>query len=180
MRSVFPVVLLTLVTVLLAAGCTGGEPAAPPQSPAATIEVPMTTATPTIPPEFLGRWTLTTFGIQYGTKVQNPTTEITLTLNPDGSLTGWGGCNNIFGSYSLNGIQTSKGMGMNITNLGSTKKYCQVYSNQEDQYISILGKTYAYSGDGYLLVLTATTEDTLVFKRPPSVAVTTDAWNRGY
>lgn len=178
MRSELLAVFLILMAALIAAGCTGSVPAAPPQTPQTPVVT--TTTAPVLPPQFLGKWTLTKFGIQYGTKVQDPSTEITLVLNEDGTLTGWGGCNNIFGSWNLVDTMTSKGMGMNVTNLGSTKKYCKSYSDQEDQYLSILGKTYAYSGDAYLLVLTATTEDTLVFKRPPAVTTPSDTWNRGY
>jgi len=52
----------------------------------------------TLSPVFFGKWILTTMAIQEGTVPLQPTTEITLVFNADGSLTGYGGCNNYFGT----------------------------------------------------------------------------------
>ena len=178
MKILSPTVILILIATLAVAGCTS-QPSVPVPTTVST-PAPVITATPTpaLPAQFEGQWVLRTFGIQNGAAVTYPTTEITLVLNRDGTLSGWGGCNNYFGSYTLNGMTTPKGDGMLVTTTGSTKKYCQDYSAQEDQYLAILGKTAAYSGDGTLLTLTASTGDSLGFKR--SQVNPNPTWDRGY
>lgn len=167
MRSFLPAILILFMALLLAAGCTGQQPAVPSPAPTATpVPVPTTAAPLPVPVQFLGHWTLTTFGIQDGHAVTYPSTEITLILNDDGSLSGYSGCNNYFGSFAMTGVSTPMGEGMTVSDLGSTKKYCQVYAEQEQQYLSILGKTAAASGDGNRFTLTASTGDSLGFKRP--------------
>jgi len=159
-------ILLLLFMALVFAGCTSPAPAPQPATPALT-SAPFVTTTPvpTLSTGFSGRWVLQKFGVQDGTVVTNPTTEITLYLKEDGSLSGWGGCNNYFGTYTLTSVMTPKGEGMAVTTTGSTKKYCQDYSRQEDQYLAILGKTMAYSGEADRMTLTASTGDALVFRR---------------
>lgn len=167
MRSVSLTVLVILVISLAIAGCMSQQPPAQPQTTVPTPEpVPTTAAPPVLPVQFEGQWVLQIFGVQNGNAVTYPTTELTLFLNRDGNLSGYSGCNNYFATFTLDGIETPKGQGMTVSGLGSTKKYCQDYANQEEQYLAILGKTAAYSGDGTRLILTATTGDSLVFKRP--------------
>lgn len=168
-----------LVVAILVAGCTTAQPPAQPATPAplppTTANTPAPTAqpAPVVPAMLSGGWTLTMMGIQNGNAVTVPTTEITLTINPDNSLTGYGGCNNYFATFALTGKTTPKGQEMTVSNLGSTKKYCATESGQEQQYLNILGKTMAYNVDGAQLSLTATTGDVLIYQRPKTLITPT-------
>lgn len=157
--------LLLIFMALAFAGCTSQTPVQPPTPSPTSVPAVTTTPAPTLSTGFTGRWVLQKFGVQDGSVVTNPTTEISLYLNQDGSLSGWGGCNNYFGTYALTGVMTPKGEGMAVTTTGSTKKYCQDYSRQEDQFLAILGKTMAYSGEADRMTITASTGDALVFRR---------------
>ncbi|NMB77765.1 MAG: META domain-containing protein [Methanomicrobiales archaeon] len=169
-----------LVVLLLAAGCTGTQqPVAPAPSQQPVTVVTTTPSTPIIPQDLAGSWVLSSLGIQHGTAITYPSTEITLTLNPDGTLTGYDGCNNYFGTYTLTGTTTPKGTGMTISGLGSTKKFCASLQSQEQQYLNILEKTAAYDIDGTTqLVLTGDLGDVLIYQRPGTLATPTVA--RGY
>jgi heat shock protein HslJ len=104
-------------------------------------------------------------GIRGGTATITPTVQISLAFSPDGTLNGYDGCNNYFGSANLTGTATPTGAGLALGPVGSTKKYCSAVAEQEQQYLTILGKTSAYAVDGPRLTLTATTGDSLVFRR---------------
>ena len=101
-----------------------------------------------------------------------PTTEISLTLNADGSATGYSGCNNYFTSYTLTGIPTSKGDGMIFGPVTTSKKYCLATSSQESTYLDVLQNTAAYAVNGNLLTLTGKSQNALVFQRASSVTPT--------
>lgn len=162
-------ILVLVAVAMLAAGCTSQQPAAPavtqtPQPPVTTVP-----ATSSVPPGLAGAWTLTTLGIQQGTAVTYPTTEITLTLNQDGSFTGYDGCNNYFGTYTLTGTTTPKGQGMKMSGISASKKYCANLASQEQEYLNILGKTAAYVVDGTQLTLTGDMGDVLIYQRPETL-----------
>ena len=105
-------------------------------------------------------------GVQDGTGITYPITQISLTFNPDGSLTGYDGCNNYYGSTTLTGITTPNGNGMTISNIASSKKYCETLAQQETMYLAILGKTMAYNVNGNQMSMTATTGDVLIYQTP--------------
>jgi heat shock protein HslJ len=154
---------LCLVLAVLAGGCTAPAPA---PAPAPTL-VPATT--PTIvqpPPVFFGKWVLATMAIQNGTVPLHPITEITLVFNADGGLTGYGGCNNYFGTYTLTKTMTMFGDGISIGPLASTKKYCEINGQQETTYLSVLQSAHAYSINIRQLTLTGATGNVLVFRVP--------------
>jgi heat shock protein HslJ len=108
-------------------------------------------------------------GIQDGTAVTNPTTQITLMFNADGTVAGNGGCNNYNGPFTLTGATTPKGNGISVGPLVSTKMFCQATSGQETTYLNILGKAMAYNVDGNQLSITATTGDVLIYQVPASL-----------
>jgi heat shock protein HslJ len=167
------IVLVFLVAALMVAGCTGQKPAALPTTPVSTpapaAPVAAAPAASLVPQQLTGYWTLTTMGIQGGTAVTHPTTEISLTINPDGTLTGYDGCNNYFASFALTGITTPVGQGMTISNVSQSKKYCQNLASQEQQYLNILSKTSAYVVDGTQLSLTGEMGDVLIYQRPATL-----------
>ena len=160
-----------LLFAVLVCGCTTLSPVQPPATPA----LPVTTVsqTPAAGPGFLGDWVLTMMTIQDGSVLQKPTTEILLTFNADGTLTGYGGCNNYFGSYTLTGTTTKSGNGIALSPLTSTKKYCETSGQQEATYLAILQGTIAYSVNIDQLTLTDKSNNVLVYKVPSAVPTTT-------
>ena len=66
--------------------------------------------------------------IEIGIEKQIPTIKFQL----DGEVIGFGGCNNFFGSYTLNG-RTIK-----INDTGSTRKFCEGEMELESTYIEVL------------------------------------------
>ncbi|MDO8874306.1 MAG: META domain-containing protein [Methanoregula sp.] len=171
MRKFLVSLTFLVIAAVLIAGCTTPPPV-PQPTPATlppTVVVTTTPAPPALPAQLTRNWVLTTMGIQDGTGVTHPTTEISLTFNPDGSLTGYDGCNNYFGSCTLSGMTTPKGNGMTISNIASSKKYCATLADQETMYLTILGKAMAYNVDGNQLSITATTGDVLIYQTPASL-----------
>jgi heat shock protein HslJ len=173
MKKIAILLIIFVIAAVLIAGCTTQKPATPPVTARATLPptviVTATPAPPALPAQLTRNWVLTTMGIQDGTGVTHPTTEISLTFNPDGSLTGYDGCNNYYGSASLTGITTPKGNAMTISNIASSKKYCETLAQQETMYLAILGKIMAYNVNGNQLSMTATTGDVLIYQTPISL-----------
>ena len=66
--------------------------------------------------------------VKIGIEKQIPTIKFEL----DGKVVGFGGCNNFFGSYTLNG-RTIK-----INDIGSTRKFCEGEMELESTYIEVL------------------------------------------
>jgi len=164
-------VTAALVLGILMAGCTAAQSSATQPAPAAsgtqTLPAPSLSQPQALPPDITGTWKLTNMSIRGGTSMTIPSTEITLILNPDGSLSGYDGCNHYFASATLTSPAAS-GTGLKLGTVGSTKKYCSAVAEQEQQYLNILEKTVSYSVEGSRLTLTATTKDTLVYERSPA------------
>jgi len=172
MKKIAILLFIFVITTVIIAGCTIPNPAPQLVTTPATMPptvVVTTPVPPALPAQLTRNWVLTTMGVQDGTGITHPTTEISLTFNPDGSLTGYDGCNNYFGSTTLTGITTPKGNGMTISNIASTKKYCETLAQQEIMYLAILGKTMAYNVNGNQLSMTATTGDVLIYQTPGSL-----------
>ena len=173
MKKIAILLFIFIIAAVIIAGCTTQKPATPLVTAPATLPPTVTAApTPALPVQLTRNWALTTMGIQGGTGITHPTTDISLTFNPDGSLTGYDGCNNYFGSTTLTGITTPKGNGMTISNIASSKKYCETLAQQENMYLAILGKTMAYNVNGNQLSMTATTGDVLIYQTPISLVTT--------
>jgi heat shock protein HslJ len=170
MKKITILLFTFVIFTVIIAGCTTPNPAPQPVTTPATLPptviVTATPAPPALPAQLTRNWVLTTMAIQDGTAVTHPTTQISLTFNPDGSLTGYDGCNNYYGSATLTGMTTSKGNGMTISNIASSKKYCETLAQQETMYLAILGKIMAYNVDGTQLSMTATTGDVLIYQNP--------------
>lgn len=170
MRKFLPILAFLVIAAVIIAGCTTPQPT-PTPAPATSVPTAVVTTSPpqAMPPELAGNWIGTKMGIQDGTTVLNPTTEITLTFYTDGTVAGNGGCNNYNGQYILTGETTLKGKGMSIGSLGSTKMFCQEYSNQETMYLNILQKAMAYNVDNNQLSITASTGDVLIYQTSTSL-----------
>ena len=161
-------VVAALFLVLLVTGCTGQQPGGLPlQTP--TVQTPPVSPSganlQVLPQEVSGSWDLQTMGTRGGTATITPTVQISLVFSPDGTLSGYDGCNHYFGSANLTGTTTPAGTGLALGPVGSTKKYCSAVAEQEQQYLNILGKTQAYAVNGTQLTLTASTRDVLVYQR---------------
>ena len=175
MKKIAILLFIFIIAAVIIAGCTTQKPATPLVTAPGTLPPTMIVTaapTPALPVQLTRNWALTTMGIQDGTGVMHPTTDISLTFNPDGSLTGYDGCNNYFGSTTLTGITTPKGNGMTISNIASSKKYCETLAQQENMYLAILGKTMAYNVNGNQLSMTATTGDVLIYQTSISLVTT--------
>jgi heat shock protein HslJ len=147
----FPVLvsLMVLITVLIAAGCTGKSP------------VPSG-----LPLDGTG-WTLTGY-VSNGTSLQllNGTT-VTMVFSDAGQITGSAGCNHYFARYEM------KGTAVTIGQAGSTEMYCTApgVMEQESTYLVLLGKAASVTaGDTSLTFTDAKGSPILSFARivPPS------------
>ena len=80
-----------------------------------------------------------------GTSSAIPSTQITLTFKNDGTLNGFGGCNNYNANYVLTGRTTDFGKTISIGPIISTQKFCADTSDQESTYLANLQKAETYS-----------------------------------
>jgi len=176
MKPAFIGIMALVILAVICAGCTSPNPATPSVTTMATpVPVVATTAmAPTLPPNLAGSWQLITMAIQDGTAITYPTTAITLYFGSDGTVSGNGGCNNYNGPFVLTGTTTSKGQGITIGPLSSTKMNCQTTSAQESQYLSLLADTMAYNVDGSQLSLTGNEQNVLIYQRPSSIPTVTE------
>jgi heat shock protein HslJ len=170
-------VIIIAILAVVFAGCTSQQQTSPATvTPVVTSQpvLPTTTAPPALPSDLAGNWQLTLMGIQGGSAVTVPTTAITLAFGSDVNVSGNGGCNNYFGPYALTGVTTTKGNGVTIGPLGSTKMYCSTTSQQESTYLAILQDTMAYVVDGTQLTLTDKSQNVLIFQRPSTIPKPTE------
>jgi heat shock protein HslJ len=154
MKPLLLLVCAVLFVGILAAGCSSPTPVPPP---ATTVPTPVPTTVPTIAttpppltdPALTGTWTykgamLATGGSGAMPVIAN-TQSITLTFNNDGTLTGFSGCNNFNGGYTLSGKTTEYGKEIAIGPLSSTKMYCADTADFETAYLNNLQHTQTYS-----------------------------------
>ena len=80
-----------------------------------------------------------------GTEPRLLNNKITITFNNDGTLNGFGGCNNYNANYVLTGKTTNFGKTISIGPIISTKKFCAVASDQESTYLANLQNAETYS-----------------------------------
>jgi putative lipoprotein len=153
MKSLLFLVCAVLFVGILAAGCSSPTPVPPP---ATTVPTPMPTPVPTVAttpppltdPALTGTWTYKGAMMATGSgqiPVISNTQSITLTFNNDGTLTGFSGCNNYNGGYTLSGKTTEFGKEISVGPLASTKMYCADTADFETAYLNNLQKTLTYS-----------------------------------
>lgn len=180
MRKILIVVGIVMVLLLLVTGCTS-------QTESKSVSTPATTApTATITPSqteivsapvkaaasdssLLGTWYLKLMSDQNGTAlVQTINPETTVIFEDNVNLTGYSGCNNYMGSYTLTGKTDADGKGITIGPLTSTKKYCQDGASTETTYLQILeGATSYLVNENKELSITDNAQNTLVYQRTP-------------
>ena len=105
-----------------------------------------------------GNWTVTAF--LQANAVSSPIvdTKITADFDGQGNLTGFAGCNDYHGTYTLEQNR------LQISALGATSKHCaepKGVAEQEQQYLSVLPKTASYELQGENLTL-LTAQHTIV------------------
>jgi len=158
MRSCYLFLSLGLVFALFVAGCTTnpGQPVQPTQTtpvpvtlPVTQLPVPATTVPtnqlPSSASPIAGTWYLQAILFQGATAPLDATGQITATFDNQGHVSGYGGCNNYGGSYTITGQNLPSGKGISIGPLTYTQMYCTLASNTEQSYLTILGSAVSYT-----------------------------------
>jgi len=173
MKPIFLFLLVLVIGTVMIAGCTSKQPVAPPVVTSApttlVVTAPPTTTTPVLPSQLMNNWIVTTMGIQGGTAITYPTAEISLAFNPDGTVSGYGGCNSYNGPFTLTGQQFSNGNGITIGPIVSSLRFCRDYSEQENMYLQILGNAKSYNVNSNQLSITDINGNVLIYQPPASL-----------
>jgi heat shock protein HslJ len=122
-----------------------------------TTPVTVATPPPVTDPALIGSWNykgamLATGGSGKVPAITN-TQGIILTFNNDGTVSGFGGCNNFNGAYTLSGKTTDFGKEISIGPLATTLKYCADTADFETAYLNNLQKTQTYTIAGNKMML---------------------------
>jgi heat shock protein HslJ len=158
MRPCYLFLFLGLVLALFVAGCrTNPGPVQPvqttpvPVTPTATqLPPPVTTPVPTSPPSasassLAGTWYLQAILYQGATAPLDANGQITAIFDNQGHISGYGGCNNYGGPYTITGKALPSGTGISIGPLTSTLMYCNTSGSTEQSYLAILGSAVSYT-----------------------------------
>jgi heat shock protein HslJ len=109
--------------------------------------------------DFLGKWKLTSL-VSENEVVYSTKKNVTLNINKDGKLGGNGGCNAYGGSYEF-----EKPNKIKISDIISTKMYCEETSPLENSYFGILQQAHTIKAQGNMLEIIASTGSVLRFAR---------------
>jgi heat shock protein HslJ len=162
MKSLLFLVCAVLFLGILVAGCTTTPapvptPATTVPTPVPTVPVTVATTVPLTDSALVGNWNLEAGMIGAGTMPVVPNTQLTIAFNSDGTLTGFGGCNNYFGSYTLTGQTSEFGKGITMGPIGSTKMFCAGTSDLETTYLANVQDAKYYSiTNNKMLIRTST------------------------
>jgi heat shock protein HslJ len=170
MKAILVLTCAALFVAVLVAGCTTQAPATPPPTtvtvPPTTVPVPTATPTPLTDPALTGTWNLKGGMVGGGSMpVIATNAQPTIIFNSDGTLSGYTGCNNYFGSYTLTGQTNKFGKTITIGDLGSTKMYCADISDNEMTYLNLLRTTMAYSITNNKMLLTTDERNQLSYDK---------------
>ncbi|MCK5471136.1 MAG: META domain-containing protein [Cyclobacteriaceae bacterium] len=91
--------------------------------------------------------------VEIGIEKQIPT----IRFETDGKISGFGGCNNFFGSFTLNG-RTIKN-----SDIGSTRKFCDGAMDLENAYFKVLEMEFRALFVGGKLILTGDGGNQMIF-----------------
>ncbi|MDD1696030.1 MAG: META domain-containing protein [Methanoregula sp.] len=142
--------------------------ATPTPIPTTAVTV-ATTAPPLTDPALTGTWNYNGAMLASGGSGKIPvisnTKGITLTFNNDGTLSGFSGCNNFNGGYTLSGKTTDFGKGISIGPLASTKMYCADTADFETAYLNNLQQTLTYSITNNKLMLRTSYASQLLYDK---------------
>jgi heat shock protein HslJ len=184
MRS-FPLFLFAAILfAILIAGCTTNPVQPVQQTPVPTLPAAQSPAQTTIPTQpvlttpatspLLGTWYLREILFQgASTPLDATDTQITATFDNKGQASGYGGCNNYGGPYTITGQVLPTGTGISIGPVTSTMMYCVDSSNTETLYLKILGSAVSYTVfPDQRMVITDNLGNSLSFGRTPYVSPT--------
>jgi heat shock protein HslJ len=176
-------IILSLFLLVLFAGCTSQnqtvttpvtsvpttqvttEPTAIPTTANQTVEpVPAIVTDPMLS----GTWYLKLMSEQNGTAlVQTLNPQTNVIFDGKSGITGYSGCNDYSGIYTLTGKTNPNGKGITISNFEISKKIC-TDSNTEKTYVQILKASTSYLVNvNQELTLTDNAGNSLVFQRTP-------------
>lgn len=154
MKLLCACVIITLCFLILMTGCTsqtGSNPAIAKPTANPTViqtmnqtEVPTPLPTHITDPLLYGTWYLKLMSEQNGTaQVQMMNPQITV-LFDEQNISGYSGCNNYYGQYTLTSVVLSNGKGISIQPLTSTMMFCADSANTETTYMQILQGASSY------------------------------------
>jgi heat shock protein HslJ len=152
---------------VLIAGCT----TLPPTTPGTTVPttMPVFTSVSTSPvtdPALAGTWYLNAMTGPGGSNpIQTIGVQINAIFTSQGSLSGYGGCNDYSTQYTLTGEDLPNGKGIAIGPIITTLKYCEGSSNTEGTYLQILQNATSYSASANQLSITSRTGSILLFEK---------------
>lgn len=169
-RIVIGLFICAFLAILLA-GCTT-TPVTPPVTttpPTTPVSTPVPTTSPITDPALVGTWYLLAWAGPGGANpVQTIGMQITAIFTSDGGLSGFGGCNNYNGQYTLTGQVLPDGKGITIGPIITTLMFCADSSTTEGTYLSILQNVTSYAvTTNQQLTLTDRDGSTLVFGPAP-------------
>jgi heat shock protein HslJ len=118
-------------------------------TPVPTTVATVATPSPVTDPALIGTWNYKGAMLASGGSGKVPaitnTQGVILTFNNDGTLSGFGGCNNFNGAYTLSGKTTDFGKEITIGPLANTLKYCADTADFETAYLNNVQRTLTYS-----------------------------------
>ncbi|MFN8623662.1 MAG: META domain-containing protein [Chloroflexota bacterium] len=129
-----------------------------------------TTPTPSEAPASPAPFTGTAWGLVDldGTPI-DPATGISVTFGDDGSISGFGGCNQLFGDY------TADGGSLTVSGLAATRKFCgQDVMDLESEIITGLSDAESMAITGDTLTIATTDGTTLTFTAGAAAPVPTE------
>jgi heat shock protein HslJ len=171
MRSLNICLFTCAILAVLAAGCLN-QPASPPVTTPPATTLPVVTPPPTTAslqdPALYGVWYLKEMT---GAGGSNPVQTMNVPINlifTDQNLSGFGGCNDYSGSYTLTGQVLPDGKGIDIGPLITTLKYCADTSQTETSYLQVLSDATSYAVNvNQQLSITDSAGSILVYERTP-------------
>jgi heat shock protein HslJ len=134
-------------------------------TPVPTTAVTVAPAAPLTDPALTGNWNLKGVMIGAGTMPAIPLAQITVMFNNDGTLSGFGGCNDYNANYVLTGKTTNFGKTISIGPIISTKKFCAGLSDQESTYLANLQNAETYSIPNNTMIIRTSTLNQLSYDK---------------
>ena len=130
------------------------------------VFTPLPTTAPSADPALTGTWYFKAMTGPGGTNPrQTIGSQISAIFNSQGGLSGFGGCNNYNAQYTLTGAVRPDGMGISISPITATKKFCQGASDTEGTYLEILQNAASYSVNPNQLTITSGLGSMIIFEK---------------
>ena len=172
MSKLLTCVMLGVILLVCLAGCTakpGTTPATPGTTAVPVTNTPTAAPTPIVDPSLAGIWYLTTMTEQNGTAlIQTINPPVTANFDGTSNITGFAGCNEYMGQYTLTGEVRSSGKGIRIGPLATTRMYCADTASSETTYLQVLQGATAYVVNvNQQLTIADNSGNVLVYQKTP-------------